>query len=823
MGRKLVKPMPSVKKRRKEGNTPLVIGSPQNFRKGTEAGDLLFELGVPTLRGGFDAGKELVSKWESPDNDITSVLLPKAFANDYELPPRTSSMGPPPLAHRHTAPPKVSLPNPLKVNPPEPSQSPPPPPTVELEGTPIGTVPKIRSRDISNGAYRSSRPNRCSVIYGGFEHGSPFLPIIEQVEDIPLPELNSSASSGQASPQTRSTGQSTPKSATQAQKSPLPAIGPLPLEMREPLHIWQKYMKTGVIDVEICPEALDGDGKYSWMHCWGLFNLYIFGASFMNDTVFADRVMDMLCEKIKPGHAADVDTICLVFAGRSISSRLKHLVIDRCIDAGTENFRRSFSKHLHHEFAAFALEAAMERLTDSEWRQRVDSPCRYHRHKRDEDCYLRDFASKRDKRIIENRVARKSRSNSNIRFELDTIKFKQLALDDVVELSGEVDGDQGSSKEPGVVVEGQEDYPKALKGSGLDGVASVQDADQDTSIMELDGDTCGDQASCEEPAVVIGQQDDYRPSTSTEPKGTASVQDADLGTSVTAAADIEDDGATTAKFCKIIKQMEAPLVVNIVGKSSPSSSIIEQEGTHAPTLLQEWSLASELSRSEDCSPPGAYPESNVSRTLSAPTMWLLNLLEYLIGRLLYRRRGYDADCLFNTAPFASHPKPTIPLESPDCGASGAQLRDDYSAFGAGRIPSFTWPATSSHIKEYLFLAEDPDAPLGHANVHGIYLGIPASTTSLSPEDLEVVREEDGVKVVKSGWTVGKNRRGWVYVPARPPRGHGSHRYFFMLVGLSERLDLKRLSRVPTKEEVVSEIEGKVVEWGLWKGTYESRV
>jgi phosphatidylethanolamine-binding protein (PEBP) family uncharacterized protein len=205
-----------------------------------------------------------------------------------------------------------------------------------------------------------------------------------------------------------------------------------------------------------------------------------------------------------------------------------------------------------------------------------------------------------------------------------------------------------------------------------------------------------------------------------------------------------------------------------------------------------------------------------------PTMWLLRVLEYCLGRLLYFRRGYDASCLIHSAPLA-HRKPTIALHSPDCGPSGAPLRDAHSAFGAGHIPSFTWPAAPANVKEYLFLAEDPDAPLGHANVHGIYLGIPPTTTSLSHEDLEVLREEDGVKVLKSGWRVGRNRRGWVYVPARPPRGHGPHRYFFMLVGLSKKLDLERMGKVPTKEEVTREIEGKVVEWGMWEGTYESRI
>ncbi|KAJ4289857.1 hypothetical protein N0V90_011189 [Kalmusia sp. IMI 367209] len=206
-------------------------------------------------------------------------------------------------------------------------------------------------------------------------------------------------------------------------------------------------------------------------------------------------------------------------------------------------------------------------------------------------------------------------------------------------------------------------------------------------------------------------------------------------------------------------------------------------------------------------------------------MWPLTLLEYGLGRLLSARRGYDADCLFNSAPFAAHRKPTIPLTSSDCGASGSKLNDDHSAFGAGRIPTLTWPAaTSLDVKEYLFLAEDPDTPFGHANVHGIYLGIPPTVTGVSPSDLELVSEEaEGVKVIKSGWKVGKNRRNIVYIPARPPRGHGPHRYFFELVALSEKLDLERLGKVPTKAEVVEAIEGKVIEWGIWEGTYESRV
>lgn len=202
-------------------------------------------------------------------------------------------------------------------------------------------------------------------------------------------------------------------------------------------------------------------------------------------------------------------------------------------------------------------------------------------------------------------------------------------------------------------------------------------------------------------------------------------------------------------------------------------------------------------------------------------MWLLKVIEYCLGRLLYRRRAYDAQCLFNTKAFREHAKPSIPISSPDCGASGAKLSREYSKLGSGRIPTLTWPPPAPDVEEYLLLTEDPDAPLGHPNVHGIYCFIPPTTFSLYPSDLELLKEENGQQIIKSGWRVGKNRRNVVYIPPRPPLGHGPHRYYFELVALSEKLDPEKISKVPTKEEVVKAIDGKIVGWGLWEATYEN--
>lgn len=67
-------------------------------------------------------------------------------------------------------------------------------------------------------------------------------------------------------------------------------------------------------------------------------------------------------------------------------------------------------------------------------------------------------------------------------------------------------------------------------------------------------------------------------------------------------------------------------------------------------------------------------------------------------------------------------------------------------------------------------------------------------------------------------------RGLVWIGPRAPMGHGVHRYFFQLVALGEGLDVKvgDAEEGATREEVARACEGKVVGWGVWVGTFESR-
>lgn len=205
-------------------------------------------------------------------------------------------------------------------------------------------------------------------------------------------------------------------------------------------------------------------------------------------------------------------------------------------------------------------------------------------------------------------------------------------------------------------------------------------------------------------------------------------------------------------------------------------------------------------------------------------MPLLDYPEWILGKPFSGRRGNDHDLLCKSLAFKDFVEQNITVEAPEVGPSGSKLGKEHGAWGAGQIPEIKWTLTGLHaskVKEYLLVFEDPDAPLGHSNPHGIYAGVPASRSSIGPSDLELVRKEGEKNIIKAGFIVGKNRRNIVYIPARPPLGHGPHRYFFQVVALSEPLDLKNASEVPSVLELKSLVEAKVAGWGQWVGTFES--
>ena len=207
---------------------------------------------------------------------------------------------------------------------------------------------------------------------------------------------------------------------------------------------------------------------------------------------------------------------------------------------------------------------------------------------------------------------------------------------------------------------------------------------------------------------------------------------------------------------------------------------------------------------------------------------LLERVENALGGAFSSYRGHDDKLFFKSPGFKAHPNPTIIVTSPECGESTSELRIHHTPLGENRFPRLKWspPAltedhTQSAILEYLIIVEDPDAPLPMPITHGIYYGIPAGKTQLTSEDFAAVSGSQND--LSGGFKYGLNRRKVVWSGPKPVLGHGQHRYMFQVVGLSSSMEKEALSKVPTRAELEKAVEGKVVGWGMWVGTYERKL
>lgn len=193
------------------------------------------------------------------------------------------------------------------------------------------------------------------------------------------------------------------------------------------------------------------------------------------------------------------------------------------------------------------------------------------------------------------------------------------------------------------------------------------------------------------------------------------------------------------------------------------------------------------------------------------------LIERSVAWLLQNRKGHDADLIHKSTPFSGLPNPTIPLEC-NLGPTGSDIPPEYSFFHQGLFPTLQWPAQDGAV-EYLLVVEDPDAPFAEPVVHGLYYGIAATKTRLTNEDFEVIGE-DSAFTLRGDFKYGLNRRKSVYIAPRGLLGHGPHRYFYQLVALRERSDKSKLTAPASKEDIIRQIDGKVICWGVWQGIWE---
>jgi Raf kinase inhibitor-like YbhB/YbcL family protein len=142
-------------------------------------------------------------------------------------------------------------------------------------------------------------------------------------------------------------------------------------------------------------------------------------------------------------------------------------------------------------------------------------------------------------------------------------------------------------------------------------------------------------------------------------------------------------------------------------------------------------------------------------------------------------------------------------------ADGGGIPSRYTCDGLNLSPQLGWAGQPAGTKSFVLIVDDPDAP-GGTFVHWVLFDVSAKTEML-PE---------GQPAAKLG-TAGINDFGKsAYGGPCPPKGKGSHRYFFTL----SALDLPSLGLGPgaTLVQVNQKMAGHVLATTKLMGRYERR-
>lgn len=162
-----------------------------------------------------------------------------------------------------------------------------------------------------------------------------------------------------------------------------------------------------------------------------------------------------------------------------------------------------------------------------------------------------------------------------------------------------------------------------------------------------------------------------------------------------------------------------------------------------------------------------------------------------------------AICLVNSAA-AGNPKATLKITSPAF-AEGGEIPAKFSRAGGNANPALHISGIPAEAKSLVLIVDDPDAPAG-LFTHWLVWNIDPKATEI------------GEHSVPSGAVQGTNDfPGQRYDGPQPPSG--THRYFFRIFALDQKLDLRPGAK---RKEVDAAMKGHVIGQGQLMGRYTKK-
>ena len=135
-----------------------------------------------------------------------------------------------------------------------------------------------------------------------------------------------------------------------------------------------------------------------------------------------------------------------------------------------------------------------------------------------------------------------------------------------------------------------------------------------------------------------------------------------------------------------------------------------------------------------------------------------------------------------------------------------------SCDGYDESPSLAWSRAPENTQSYAIIADDPDAPNG-TWVHWLVYDIPRRVKALEAN-------QGQFEVMYHGAKHGLNDFGnKKFGGPCPPKGHGTHRYYFKIYALDTLLGLPG---GVSKAKLLRAMKGHVVARGTIMGLYERK-